>query len=317
MNSSTALKHALRIAAGLLVSALFLWFALRGFDFAVLRQGVAHLKWGYTALATFLFVVVISLRALRWLIVLKSVLPTMRFSEVFPTVGLGYLANNVLPARGGEVVRAAALARKTGESFAEITGSLIADRILDLIGFFAIMLLAARLLPWNRLPIVPFGAVAVIGVVGMFVFAKLLSRFRPGASRGLTQKLLEFATKLGTGFSAVRSPGRMVALIALSMCIWLTDVTSAVIQAHAFGLDLSFLKACGLLVGIATGVSIPAAPGFVGTYEFFGKGALVMMGVPPDPALAFVVYLHFVQLVTVAALGIPCLFFLGPSRKTE
>lgn len=316
MNLPKALKHALRIVAGLAVSALFLWFALRGFDFASLKEGIAHLKWPYTSLGVLMFVLVISLRALRWLIVLQSVV-SVRFGEVFPTVGLGYLANNVLPARGGELVRAAALSRKTGESFAEIAGSLIADRVLDLIGFFFVMLLAARLLPWNRVPIVPVSVAAVVGLAGMFLFTKILSRVRPEASRGLMQKLLSFAKKLGAGFSAIRSPGRVAALIGLSTCIWMTDVLSAVVQARAFGLELSFLKACGLLVGIATGVSIPAAPGFVGTYEFFGKGALTMMGVPPDSALAFVVYLHFVQLVTVAALGIPCLFFLGPTRKQE
>lgn len=311
-----ALKHALRIAAGLAVSAFFLWFSLRGFDFAHLRGGLVDMKIPYAALSTLLFCVVISLRAFRWLIVLRSVI-NVRYREVFPTVGLGYLANNVLPARGGELVRAAALSRKTGESFAEIAGSLIADRVLDLVGFVIVMLLAARLLPWNRIPIVPFGAVAVAGLVVMFAATKVLARIRPEASRGLVQKLLSFAAKLGAGFSAIRSPARVASLIALSTGIWMLDVTSAMVSSYAFNVNLSFLKACGLLVGIATGVSIPAAPGFVGTYEFFGKGALTIMGVPPDAALTFVVLMHFFQLVTVAALGIPCLFFLGPSRKKE
>lgn len=307
-------KQVARVVAGLGVSALFLYLALRGFDFERLRLAVTGLKPGYLALGMVMFTGVLALRAWRWHVVINS-MAAVPYRTIAPTLAVGYLANNVLPARGGEIVRAAVLSRQTGIPFASTAGTLIADRTTDLVGLVVIMLIAAQLLPWDRIPIRAVGAAAAIGLTGMFVATRVLGRILPSAGGGFKQKLLSFAAKLGEGFSAIRSPLRVAALIAISICVWLLDAMTTMVISRAAGFDLTFVQSAGLLVGIAMGVAIPAAPGYVGTFEFFGKETLTMMGFDPATALTFVVLLHFFQLAMMAAIGIPSLFLVGRKKN--
>ncbi len=308
------MKNVLKILAGLGVSAFFLWFALRGFDFANLKEAAIGLKVRYLVASFLIFSSVLSLRALRWKIVIDS-MEKVPFTAVFPALAVGFLANNFLPARGGELVRAAALSRKTGISFAASTGSLIADRITDFFGLGVVMLIASRLLPWNRIPIVPVVGTAIVGIVGLYVAARYLIRLRPSGKGGLKDKVLSFAAKLGEGFAAIRSPSRVAALLAVSTAVWTLDAVNMMVMSHATGMKLSYTEATGLLVGIAAAVAIPASPGYVGTYEYFGKQVLVMLGHDATAALTFVVLLHFFQICVITSLGIPSLFLVGGKKQ--
>jgi uncharacterized membrane protein YbhN (UPF0104 family) len=207
------------------------------------------------------------------------------------------------------------LARQTDLSFASAAGTLIVERTTDLIGLLAVMFVALRLLPWDRVPVRQVALVAVIGMVGMYAAAAILRRLHPEAGGGIKQKVLSFAAKLGSGLTAVRSPRRLAALVGISVAIWCSDALALMVTARATGLKLSYTESAGVLVGLAVGVAIPGAPGYIGTYEFFGKEALRMLGHDAATALTFVVFLHFLQFSLMALTGLPCLYFVTRRKR--
>ena len=297
------MKKALHVGIGLAVSAACLWLTFRGFDLAAVRQQMSMFSVGWLAPAGAMFCVAFGLRAARWRWVLSSIRP-VPYWTVAPVLVFGFLMNSVLPARGGEFARAFALSRKGGVTVSLALGSIVAERTMDLFGLTTMMLIASRLLPWEKLPIGKIFGIAALLLGGMAAATWIVSRL-PAARSRLTQKLISFVTQIGAGFAVVRRPSKVAALIGLSILIWLLDGYTMMLVSRAAGVNLSFAQAAAVNVGIAVGVMIPAAPGYVGTYEFFGKEVLVMLGFAAAASLTFIVFLHFFQISMIVLLGIP------------
>ena len=293
----------LRIVLGLLISAVSLWFVFRQFDFSVLRRAISDAHYVWFLPAFLVFIVNTIGRTYRWRFLL-SPLKDLSFFEVLPKLLIGFFMNNVLPARGGEVVRSVALSKSTGLPISSILGSVVAERLSDLVGLFCVILLASQLLPWDKLPVVPISIAITVGAVAIAVAIPLSRKMSPG---GIIQRIT-------AGFLALRSPVKMASVFLLSISIWMGELFIPFFLSRAFHLDLTFLESAGLLTGLSVGVMIPAAPGYVGTYEYFGKTALTLLGKPEALALSFVLVLHFFQLVLIAVASIPALIFFGPNH---
>jgi uncharacterized membrane protein YbhN (UPF0104 family) len=89
------------------------------------------------------------------------------------------------------------------------------------------------------------------------------------------------------------------------------------IVAHAMRLSLSLLESAAVLTGISVGVMVPAAPGFVGTYEFFANQMLLFLGKDPVRSVSFVFALHAYQLLAMSLLGVIGLFLISRKGPTE
>lgn len=304
------MKKGIRIAIGAVISAVCLWFTFRGFDFSALREQTTHFKLIWLLPTIIIFTLSFAMRSMRWLWILSSIRP-MPFRTVASALIFGFLMNSILPARGGEVARSFAIARKGGIPVSSALGSVVAERTMDLFGLMGIMLVAARLLPWDKLPVAPIAGTVAALLVAMLVASFVIPKLPIGKSvRG--QKIKAFILQLGAGFAVIRQPSKVIGLIAVSLGIWTLDALVVLSLSRAAGLALNFSQSAALNVGIAVGVMIPAAPGYVGTYEFFGKQALMMMGFAGAPALTFVVFLHFFQMaMIVVVLGIPSMLWLG------
>lgn len=304
------MKKAIHVAVGVAISAVCLWFTFRGFDFAALREQTTHFRLIWVLPMMIVYAGAFVMRSFRWKWILSSIRP-MPFGTVAPALVFGFLMNSILPARGGEVARSFAISRKGGIPVGSALGSVVAERTLDIFGLVAIMLIAARLLPWEKLPVLKIGASLAVLVTAMLVASYAIPRLPMGRSPWAL-KLKDFLLKLGAGFSVIRQPSKMVGLIAVSLFIWMLDALTVMILSHATGLVLTFPQSAALNVGISVGVMIPAAPGYVGTYEFFGKQILTMLGFPAAAALTLVVFLHFFQMaMIVVVMGIPSILRLG------
>jgi glycosyltransferase 2 family protein len=258
---------------GLIVSAIFLVLILSFVDLHHLIDAIRQADLRWLAVSVLGAVTWLSMRGVVWRALLRAKAP---YRDVFLTLNEGYLLNNFLPLRLGELGRAFLLSRKTGLTFMEVLPTVVIERVLDL-AFAAIMLLSA----------IPFVAGAPdtlkqaayvassLGVVGLFslylltryhgwalgVFEKMGRRW-PILQRfgGLLKSLFEGLALLTDGWLFLRVLG----LMAIN---WSLAIVPYLVILLAFFPHAQVVWAMFGLGAAAFGGAIPALPGGVGTFE--------------------------------------------------
>jgi len=258
------------------------------------------------------------LRSLRWRVLLsaeKKVAPL----TVFWATMAGYLGNNFLPARAGELIRSAALGHKAGLSKSWVFATALTERLLDVVALVLFSLAAVLLLPSSVLGL-PSSAwlvrawklMGTVGVAGIIIilaaprfegpFRRLLERL-PGPAR-LRERLLGMLAQFLSGMRAIANPSRGSAFAGLTILIWLTDAIGATISSRAFGLDLTLPMALMLLAGLGLSSAIPSTPGYVGVYQFVAVAVLVPLGCPRSGVLAYIITSQVVGYTIVTFWGL-------------
>jgi hypothetical protein len=295
-----------------LVTVFFSYLALRGID---LRGAWHALRssdylWLLPALAAFAFATLA--RALRW----RSLFAPRRrpaLGAVANAMMVGYLYNNILPARAGEVARVLVLRNRAGTQSAEILGTVVLERLYDVLGILVIFFAAS---PW--LPSVSWlGAAALAAVIlALAIAAAALALaiygerplrliLRPLRRLGLFsgERLERIVTELTEGLSGLRHRGVALVAFAWTILAWLLSALSAYFVSVAFGLHLS--PACGILVTVAIGVGmiLPSPPAAVGVFEGATLIALSAYSLPHSVALPYALVLHLVNFLPFIAVG--------------
>ncbi len=298
---------------GIGISALFLVWAFRDLDWAAFWQALqgANYWWLLPGIGVYFGAVLV--RTWRWhymLLPLKSI-PTLR---LFPVVVIGYMGNNIFPARAGEVLRSYVLKRKEGVAISSSLATVILERLFD---GLVMLLFVAVTLPFAPLPaiyrniVLSFSALFLIALLVFFVLATrpalliqlyetLVGRFLPTALQPRIHGLLD---RIVLGLQSLRSP-RDVALIFLSSAlIWLTETTKYWFVMHAFNFEVSFSVLMLMTAVVNLFTSIPAAPGHFGTFHAPGIAILEQFGVPQAIATGYTVVLHIALWLPITLLG--------------
>lgn len=262
------------------------------------------------------------LRAQRWRLIVEHE-PPVRFWPSFRALMMGYLFNNLLPARAGDLARALELGRTENMSRTKVLATLVTERTAELA--FMLLLLSLVLLSYPALPTwlkqAGMGIAALTAVaVGLLVVAHsmgrgLVPRFHYLASRllpgWLGARFEELAYSGLAGIAGMFRPARAVGFICLTTLIWAVEVAVVYLIASAMGIDLALGNSLFVLLAIAMGTMVPSSPGFIGTYEFFGVAAFSIIGISGTAALACVVALHMTTLLGSTVIGAVC-FWLRP-----
>lgn len=274
-----------------------LYQALRLADFRLILVGTsAGLIW-------------LAVRSIAWRTLLKN---KASFEQVFFTVNEGYLLNNVLPFRLGEIARAFLLSHKARLNFWEVLPTIVIERILD-IAFAAGLLLAT-------LPFVVGGAwarqaalVSVTLVITGLLMLYLLARNRQWAiaSYGALSQRWPFLQKLGgrtlnalfEGLAVLTDSKLFLKAIFWFTLNWMIALGQYYIIFQAFLPQSQLLWAAFTLGAAALGIATPSSPGAVGVYELVVVGALALFGVDAAPALALALTAHLSQFLLVGVLG--------------
>ena len=265
------------------------------------------------------------LRAFRWRILLAP-LGYVSWDDSFGSLALGYLSNNLLPARAGELVRSYSLGRHTGINVPSVLATIVVERVLDGLLLLAIFLSIVIVLAPTGLNV--YGLLFIGG--GLFLTASMIllaMRNRRGTFLILLEKLLTWlptrwqlkGTRLFedflTGLAAFQHARDAVRYLTISMLAWMTDVTLFWLVMRAFSITLpSPLVVLVMIVG-SLSTSIPALPGYVGTYQFALVSILTALGVGASPATAFALTIHAVLWCTSNLLGLLCAARLGMGIK--
>jgi len=318
-------RPALRAAlAAVLTLALLVWF-LRGVDLADLGTRILNVRVGPLLLALLFSLGHYLLRAWRWRFLLAP-LGKPRYIDLLQSTVAGYAVNNVLPGRGGEVVRPLVLARRSGLPFSGALATVVLERLLDMVTVVVLFLVSAPLVLAGsnstpdllRRPLLLLALLAVLAVAGWLSFrflrrplrgaggavlARLPERFQDRA-RSATLSFLE-------GFSVLRR-GRLLWWVALgSLAVWVDIALITYFTVRAFNVPFTLAGSFFLMGWLAVGISIPT-PGGIGGFEAFGKECLVrFFGLAADLAAGIVLVLHAVSIVPITIWGLGVLMAEG------
>jgi glycosyltransferase 2 family protein len=285
---------------------------VRGVNWREFAATVRHAKLGFLMAAFGIYHVSMAFRSLRWCVLLsaeKRVAPL----TVFWATMAGYLGNNFLPARAGEIIRSAALGHKTGLSKSWIFATALTERLLDVVALvlfsFAAVLSLGRSSQWLVRAWKVMGVVGVAGIILLLAvprfegpFRRLLERL-PGPTR-LRERLLGILAQFLSGMRAFANPTRGFAFAGMTVLIWLTDAVGTIIITRAFGLNLTLPIAVMVLAGLGLSSAIPSTPGYVGVYQFAAVAVLVPLGYPRTDVLAYIIAAQAVGYVVITVWGL-------------
>lgn len=315
-----------RLIIGILVSLFFLAWAARevgSFGPVVASLGQADYLFLLPALAVYF--VGVWLRAVRWHFLLQPVKP-IASRRLFPVVVIGYMANDVLPARLGELVRAYILGEQEDVPKTTVIGTIVVERLFDglaMLIFVGIVGLTVRLnaeiSEIFRIAAALFvGALIVLVIVGSsqeraLGLIRRIERRLPGPLAGRVARVAE---RFLQGLDCLQS-GRLTAtVLLLSLGAWLCESAMYLILGLGFGFTLG-LPAYMLTAAVANlGAMVPAAPGYVGTFDFGALASLRLFGTDPGAAAGYVLVLHLALLVPVTLLGFYFLWRANLSLRT-
>ncbi|MDP2660009.1 MAG: lysylphosphatidylglycerol synthase transmembrane domain-containing protein [Dehalococcoidia bacterium] len=307
----------LRLLIGLAVSLFFLAWLLWKVDLGLLWEALHHADYSWIILAAPVYFVGVWLRALRWQYLLAPVSP-LRARRLFPYVVLGFMANNVLPLRAGELVRAFLLGQKAELSKTSILATILVERVLDALAllFFAVVVSLFVPLPeWLRTGVFVVG-LAFVGVLAVSLAAAFLAgaalavtgvlvRVLPGSLRPRIQELVRLFLD---GLASLRNGRTLGRVSALSLAVWLVEAAVFVVVGNGFRLSLPFHAFLLTMATANLGISIPSSQGGIGVFEFIA--ASVLQGsfhTDFSQAAAYAFVVHATILAPVTVLG---LFFL-------
>ncbi len=306
----------------MIVSAALVLWLVRAFDFSKLAGALARADYRYLLPLPVLILGNFVLRAMRWQGLFIGVVP--RLGPAFSAMMMGYLFNNVMPARAGELVRLFVLSR--GEKLAKsvVLATMIVERAADLLIMVALLVFTLARLPvsgWVRNAGYTVGLIAITSftaiVAARFARARMGPIMRP-VLRFLPTSTMQRIDAAMQGFingsSALFRWRSALCFLALSVVIWALELALVALIALAFGIVLRPVAMLFVMLAIATGTMVPSSPGYVGTFEFFGISALGMVGVGGAAALAFVLTLHAVTFLSGSLIGAACLAPIGFGR---
>lgn len=305
-----------RAIVGIAISIAALWFVLRGVDLARTAEilGRADLRW--VAFAAGLMSLDLACRAFRWQRLLRPI-AIVRYPPMLGYLLIGYLANNVLPARLGELVRSHYLGDREGISRASALGTVVVERVVDLVAVVGIA--SAALLVLSVRGVVASAVLVGAGVTGLLLVilaVGIVAHRLPGAER--IRQLLEgwprirtLAASLQGGLAVAGRPRTLAEALLASALPWSAAILAFAALGQAIGVELSIGQAALLASGTALASAIPAGPSNLGTFEFAAVEIGKVIGIAPDSAFALALLVHAAILVVTSVGGGIALTRLG------
>lgn len=301
------------VGLGILISLIFLWLAFGNLEIDAVLGYIRQVNLLWLAAAVAVFIVSVVLIAWRWSFLLRAV-EAVPLGYLTRLVMIGYMGNNVYPFRTGEVLRVVLLQHHYHVPIARSATTVIVERVFDglvMLSFIVVALLFVPIATPEIQAMVQIASVLFLGAVAVF----FVLAFRPGLMRTLLRlferflpaRLAQIVNQIGegilSGLESLRSPKDLAGAVFASYASWLVHAVSYWMVAAAFGLQLGYpvmLLAVGMvnLAGL-----IPASPGQIGIFEYFGGLALIAAGVAPEQAKAFALVTHVVVWLPATVLG--------------
>ncbi len=314
---------------GIGVSLILVFFLFRGVDYQKLWEASSHANiylWIPACLAQYLLMLI---RALRWQHLIRP-LKEIGILNLFSATTIGFMSNNLLPARMGEFVRAYVIGNREDISITSSFATIVVERIFDII---AVLLLTMVVFLFLELPSGvseiketvrsgTYGLLVVIIIAQFFLVMLVMCRetslsivrrvLKPFSER-IQEQVTLFLNSLASGLEVVRS-GRSLFMVSLySVLNWFVSALAIYIIIVSFGFHLAFSSALLILVMLAFAISVPSSPGFVGPFHYAVYLGLSFYGIGKEEAIGMAIVMHLAQFLPLVVLG---LFLLWREKLT-
>jgi uncharacterized protein (TIRG00374 family) len=320
LNPPTGARRVLPAILGLGISLGLLVWALRGVSVEDLLQHIRAAKPAPLVVAVVLATLTFPLRLIRWRLLLRKEnglgYPP---GPLWHAVALGFMANNVLPLRAGELVRSYTASRLAGIRFTTVLSSVAVERIFD--GLTVVALLTVALLSPDLPRSVTVSGVSVAhlaqmgGLIGgTALLAAILVLAAPLSAERLVRRALPWprlADRLVSliegvrqGLIVLRTPARLLLVLWWSLILWLVNALAFYVGFASFDIPVSYYGALVLQGLLVLGISIPSTPGFFGPFEAVIVAVLALYGVPTDLAFSYAITYHVTSFVPITLLGL-------------
>lgn len=300
------------VLLGWIISLLFLYLVLRDLDWFSVKEALVKVSIIFPMMMIVATCSGFLLRSWRWKFLLPRGIP---IKDSLGAVVLGYAANNVLPARLGEIVRAQAIGQKCQISRSLALASILVERIFDGLVLTCLLYLGIR---GSNIP----SWAASVGLLGLSLFgsASVIVMIL-ALTRSLWEKKIDLLSssrlrnalrQFGEGLTLVwRTPFLPITILGLSLTVWLVEGVTYLIAIKAFELEVPTTAALFVMGLINLGILIPSAPGYLGAFHYFGILALSAWQVPSEEALACVIVIHACLYFPITLWGLGYIPYFG------
>ena len=314
-----------RVLFGFGITAFLLWWVLRDVPLADVWVAFRSANFLLLGLAVALGYLNYLFRSMRWGLLLRPICAETSLYSRFSAMNIGFMATNLIPLRVGEFVRPYALSRMEPVSISGAFGSLVVERFLDSLTIAALLIVAisapgfpenpmvwdVSLSVWIRWFLVALGGLLTFMVLLLVFPRPLVSAVEWGAGflpKKLGRLVVDVMEAFLDGLKVLQSPALLVQAILWSVGIWLFQSLSFRVAFLAFGIDVGYDVSLFVNGTVALAVAVPAAPGFLGTFQLGVVGGLGVYGVSEAAATAVAFGFHMGGFLPVTLAG---LYFAG------
>lgn len=309
-------EHPLKFLISIAVSLVLVWFSFKDLEWAAFWDAIVGINYWYLLVGAFLLIFSNVIRAARWRILL---LPqkAVRRTNLFEAIMMGYMGNNVLPFKLGEALRAMVVARRHSIKVSGVGASVVVERGLDIFSFLILAGTYAAIFPSFETARLLAQLALVAIVVALFIgywmnrnhdkYYGLVEEWANKMKESGHPKRGEHALSLFRGLETIWRMPKPIHVLFQTLFLWIVYflITYLAVLAFGFGMSPVALLEVAMILMIFTtfSMSVPAAPGYVGTYHYAVITALALFAIGDDASRALAVVLHLFNFVIYTPIG--------------
>ncbi|MEW6481391.1 MAG: lysylphosphatidylglycerol synthase transmembrane domain-containing protein [bacterium] len=301
----------IKVFLPILISIFFIYLAIKDLSFSQVILSFSKIKWQWIGLS-FLFIVLgFIVRVIRWRFFF---LKPLSFYSLTSSFLIGLMINNVLPARIGELARPYILKKRENVSISLAFGTILLERVFDGLSVFLFLAILLFVCQFPKKVKTMGFVVASVYILALFFF--ILIKVKKDfvlKKMAFSKKLAGMVEEFAEGFSILGSLKQVFIILLYSIVVWGIYGLFLYFCINGFSLNLPVYVGFFVLVMAVIGVMIPAAPGYLGTYQYFCILALALFGVDKDIAFSYSMVTYIISFVPVTIVGIVFLFLEGLS----
>lgn len=302
-----------KLAGGIVVSGLFLFLAMRGINWSEFTNSFRQTNYFYLIPGVVFTMLGHYSRAHRWGYMMLPI-TRVRIRPLWSATAIGFMVNNLFPARIGEFIRAYAIGKSENISKSASFATIVYERIVDVFVLIALLwycmvrIDGPSWLSQSAIFLIIFNVLLLLVLVMMVRFrgafnAMLRFVVRPLPDR-FAQRIQWWADAFVDGLGVVSNLRALAPIVVHSIGVWGSAVLGVYFCVRALGMPLPFQASVLLIVVISLGSMIPSAPAFLGTMQYACVIGLAVYGVDKSSALAYSTVYHATQFFPITAAGL-------------
>ncbi|MFQ5956333.1 MAG: lysylphosphatidylglycerol synthase transmembrane domain-containing protein [Candidatus Brocadiales bacterium] len=335
------------ILFGLFISGLCLWLFLKDIEWEKLSLALKEANYIYVIPSVMVVFLTYLVRVTRWELLILPI-KKVSFMNVFSATAIGFMANHVLPARAGEIIKCVVLSKKENIRTTGVFATVVVERLLDSVSLiiFATVVLAVisphgseavysgayapsnptheandlHLLDQLKKGIGILGGVCLVTVVSLILLdiysqkaIDLVGKMFFFLPHSIKDRILHLLESFVQGMKVLKNIRQVLWLTFLSFSLWILFVVSMIILGYSFGIELPFTGMCFVCICISLAVALPQAPGYIGVFHFAVLKSLELFQVELSAAQSFAIVLWAVNIFTSLIIGMLFLWMEGLS----